>query len=218
MAEQVKRPKEVMFTSPKGAAKWAKLNIPDTKFKPEGAYSVELVLDPEDAATIEFVAKIEAAHEAGYIAAKKADPKKKYTKQDIKIKPETTKDGEPTGKTIVSFTAKASGTRKKDNSKWTFRPALFDAKRVPLPNDIVVFGGSLIKVSYSIRHTPMPTGLFYTTLSLKAVQVLDLKAMGSRDASEYGFEDEDGFTSDPASETPTSTGEAQAPADGSADF
>lgn len=213
----VKKPKEVLYVSPKGAAKWAKLNVPDTKFKADGQYSVELVLDPEDAATIEFVAKIEAAHEAGFKAAQKADPKKKFTKQDLKIKPETTKDGEPTGKTIVSFACKASGVRKKDNSKWTFKPALFDASipAKPLPSDLVIYGGSIIRVSYSIRHTPMPTGLFYTSLNLKAVKVLELKSMSSRDAREYGFEDEEGFESEP---TDTSNAGEGVDANGGDDF
>ncbi len=196
MAETVKRKPEDEFISPKGKAKWAKLNKPDTKFNPLGTYSVELVLDPQDTETIKFVAQIEAAHEAGFQAAQKADPKKKFTKQAVKIKPETNKDGEPTGMTIVSFACKASGVRKKDNSTWTYRPRLFDSSRPnpkPLPNDLVIFGGSIIKVCYSIRHTPMPTGLFYSSLNLKAVKVLDLKSASSREASEYGFEDEEGF-------------------------
>ena len=135
-----KREKEIILTSPKGIAKWAKLNKPDTKFKPEGEYSITLLLDPEDAATIEFVDSLKKAHEVGFGAAKKAEPKKKFQLMDIKVKDDTDKEGTPTGKLSVSFNCKAAGTRK-DSTKWTFRPAVLDAKGKPLPAHVLIYHG-----------------------------------------------------------------------------
>lgn len=188
-----KREKEIILTSPKGIAKWAKLNVPDTKFKPEGEYSITLLLDPDDAATIEFVESLKKAHEAGFSAAKKAEPKKRFKLEDIKVQDDTDKEGTPTGKLAVSFKCKASGTRKKDGTKWAFRPAVLDAKGKPVPADVLIYGGSVIKVAYSIRHTAMPTGSFYTTFNLKAVQVIVLKSQSDRDAAFYGFQEEEGY-------------------------
>jgi hypothetical protein len=187
-----KREKEIILTSPKGVAKWAKLNKPDTKFKVDGEYSITLLLDPEDATTTEFVDGLKKAHEVGFSAAKKADPKKRFKLEDIKVKDDTDKDGTPTGKIAVGFNCKAAGTRK-DLSKWSFRPAVLDAKGKPVPADVLIYGGSVVKVAYSIRHTAMPTGSFYTTFNLKAVQVIVLKSQSDRDAAYYGFQEEEGY-------------------------
>jgi hypothetical protein len=212
----VKRPKEVILTSPKGIAKWAKLNKPDTKFKPEGEYSITLLLDPEDAATIEFVEGLKKAHEVGYGAAKKAEPKKKFQLMDIKVKDDTDKDGAPTGKLAVSFNCKAAGKRK-DGSVWSYRPAVLDAKGKPVPADVLVYGGSVVKVAYSIRHTAMPTGSFYTTFNLKAVQVIVLKSQSDRDAAFYGFKEEEGYGDEAASEGESfEQGAGEAPVSGAA--
>lgn len=202
MAEVKQKVKEKIITSPKGVAKWAKLNKPDTKFNPDGDYSIELLLDPQEPTTQPFIDMLEAAHEAGYQAAKKADPKKKYVKQNIKVVNDTTKNKETgeeteTGLIRVSFKTKASGNRK-DGTRWNFRPALYDAKGNVLPSDILIYGGSVIKVAFSIRHTPMKTGAFYSSFNLKAVQVIDLKTAGSREASFYGFGSEAGYEADNA--------------------
>jgi hypothetical protein len=216
MADAAKRPKEIILTSPKGVAKWAKLNKPDTKFKADGEYSITLLLDPEDAATIEFVDSLKKANEDGFGAAKKADPKKKFTKEAIKVKPEVRKikddkgevvGEEETGKLAVSFTCKAAGVRK-DGTKWAFRPAVLDAKGKPVPADVLIYGGSVVKVAYSIRHTPMPTGLFYTTFNLKAVQVIVLKSQSDRDAAYYGFQEEEGYGSEAVAEGESYSAEA----------
>ena len=207
-----KRPKDIILTSPKGVAKWAKLNKPDTKFKVDGEYSITLLLDPEDAATIEFADSLRKAHETGFSQAKKDNPKKKFQLMDIKVKDDTDKDGTPTGKLAVSFACKAAGTRK-DGSVWAYRPAVLDAKGKPVPADVLIYGGSVIKVAYSIRHTAMPTGSFYTTFNLKAVQVIVLKSQSDRDAAFYGFQEEEGYGSEAAAEGESYDATASAEAD-----
>jgi hypothetical protein len=195
MAEKKKYP---IYTSPKGVAKWCHLNTPQTMVGDKSVdpnYSVTILVDPNDATTIEFIGTIEKMHAEAFAAAKKADPKKKYQDMGIgnMIADDTTKDGEPTGKTALKFKHKAQGERK-DKSVWTYKPALFDAAGKPLPAGVVVFGGSVLKVAYGIKHTPMSTGAFYTSLQLQAVQVLDLKSEYTKAASEYGFSSEEGYT------------------------
>lgn len=194
MAEQKK--KEEVYTTPKGVAKYPHLTVPQTLIGDktvEPTFNVSLLLDPNDAATIALIEKIETAHKKGLAEAKAKNPKKKYIDQgtDNMFKDETTKDGEPTGKVVFKFKAKAQGKRK-DGSEWSFRPALFDAKGAALPKDAAIFGGSVIKVGYSIRHAAMETGSFYTSLSLKAVQGIVIKSEYVKDASEFGFVSEDG--------------------------
>lgn len=210
MAEQKK--KEEVFTSPKGVAKFPHLNKPQTKVgdKPcDPNYSVKLLLDPNDAATIALVEKIKATHAAGYAEAKKANPKKKYNDMGTSnmIEEDTNKDGEPTGLLAIKFKCKAEGKRR-DGGVWTFKPALFDVRGAVLPSDALIYGGSVIKVAYSIRHAAMDTGAFYTSLNLKAVQGIVIKSSFERSASEYGFASED--TQDAFGEEVASGAEASA--------
>lgn len=193
MAEQKK--KKVYFTTPKGVAKFPHLTVPQFKVgnnTVDPNYNVTLLLDPNDAATIELQEKIVAAHAAGLAAAKKADPKKRYTDMgtDNMFKEDTTKDDEgnqiPNGKMAFKFKVKASGQRK-DGTAWTFKPALLDGRGAGLPKDAAIFGGSVIQVSYTFKHTPMPTGSFYTSLTLEAVMAHVIKSEWTRSASEYGF-------------------------------
>jgi hypothetical protein len=198
MAEKKKYP---IYTSPKGVAKYVNLNNPQTSININGEakpvdpnYSVTLLVDPSDATTIEFVETIMKMHTDALAAERKANPKKKYKDEGIvnMISDETDKDGSPTGKTALKFKHKASGERR-DKSVWTYKPALFDAAGKPLPSGVVIFGGSVLKVAYGVKHTPMPTGSFYTSLQLQAVQVLDLKSEYVKEASAYGFSSEEGY-------------------------
>jgi hypothetical protein len=195
MAEKKKYP---VYTSPKGVAKWCHLTTPQTKVgdKPvEPNYNVTVLVDPADAATIEFVETITKMHEAALAEERKANPKKKYQDTGLTnmIVDDTNKEGEPTGKLALKFKHKAQGERK-DKTVWTFKPALFDAAGKPLATGLVVYGGSVVKVAYGVKHTPMPTGAFYTSLQLQAVQVLALKSEYTKAASEYGFSSEEGYT------------------------
>jgi hypothetical protein len=193
----MEKKKEEVYTSPKGVAKFPHLTKPQTMIQGKAVkptYTVTLLLDPNDAATIALVEKITAAHNAGYAEAKKANPKKKYNDMGIQnmVFDDTTKEGEPTGKLAVKFKTTAEGKRK-DGSTWTFKPALFDSKGAGLPSDAAIYGGSVIKVAYSIRHTAMETGAFYTSLNMKAVQGITIVSSYQRDASAYGFGNEDAF-------------------------
>lgn len=188
------------FATPKGIAKFPHLTKPQTTVDKKPVtpnYNVTLLLDPNDAATVALVEKITVAHAKGFEAAKaaevasaKASGKKPKTLIDMgitnMIKDDTDKEGKPTGQLAVKFKAKAEGERR-DKTKWYFKPALLDSRGQGLPADAAIFGGSVIQVSYSIRHTAMPTGSFYTSLQLEAVLGHVIKSEYTRSASEYGF-------------------------------
>lgn len=215
MAEQKKR--EEILTSPKGVAKYPRLDKPQTEImgKPvKPSYTVNLLLpqdSPEATALIDVITK---AHAAGYAEAKKANPKKKYQNMgtDNMFREETDKDGAPTGNIEFRFKCAASGTRK-DGSTWAFRPSVFDVRGGIIPVSTPIFGGSVMKVAYSIRHAAMETGSFYSSLNLKAVQVFVVKSQSDRSASDFGFEVEEGDAF--GEQVPT---DAAGDVDGSADF
>jgi hypothetical protein len=132
-----------------------------------------------------------------------------YPKAQLKSKlwkPETNKDEDdnliPTGKIVVKFAHAAFG-EKQDKTKWEFQPTLVDSKRAFLPKGTVIFGGSVIKVSYGISFTTMPGGgeepdKYYAKLTLQGVQVLTLKDSFTRDAASLGFGVEEGYSSEDA--------------------
>jgi hypothetical protein len=210
------------FASPKGIAKFPHLTKPQTRIGDkvvDPTYNITLLLDPEDAATVSFVEKITAAHAKGFAEAKAKNPKKRYTDMGVvnMIKDDTDKEGQPTGKLAVKFKAKAEGKRK-DNSVWTFKPALLDSRGQGLPSDAAIFGGSIVQVSYSIRHAAMETGSFYTSLQLEAVLGHVIKSEYTRSASEYGFVIDAEESQDAFGEQVPTDADAEAAQSASSDF
>jgi len=191
--------------SPKGIAKWVNVREPQRTIKTaEGIkpvnpnYSVTLLLDPSDDDTTKFVQSLHDANDAGFSAAKKSNPKLKLQKMDMKIEEEQDKEGNLTGKLAIRFKCKAEGVRK-DGTAWTNRPGVLDAKGNHIPKDVLIYGGSVVKVAYNINHTAMPTGAFYTSFNLQAIRVYVLKSQSDRDAAYYGFtSEEEGYEVDGA--------------------
>jgi hypothetical protein len=195
MAQAPKRPK---FTSPKGTFKFPKLTEPDTKFKPEGEYSVKLLLDtdtPECAKLIRMIdeAAAESLAENKAKAKNVAEAKKWETKsvpyQDV-LDEET---GEPTGVTEFSFKMTASGTSKKTGKDWTRKPALFDAKGQPIKGSPKIGGGTVGKVSFELMKWGTLQLGASVKLALEAAQIIDLKEWGEQSASSFGFGKEEGY-------------------------
>ena len=117
-----------------GVAKFCNLVTPNTRFKAEGEYDVQVRYNPDDAAFLKMKEFITQAHAAAFEAAKKAD-KKTYVDQGIgnMIKEDTNKDGEPTGKWIVKFKHAAGGISMKEKKPWSWKPALFGGTSGPSP-------------------------------------------------------------------------------------
>ena len=193
--------------SPKGVAKWVNVREPQRSIKTaEGVkpvnpnYSVTLLLDPAIEDTTKFIQSLRDANDAGFSAANKANPKQKLQKMDMKVEDEQDKDGNLTGKLAIRFKCKAEGVRK-DGTAWTNRPGVLDAKGNHIPKDVLIYGGSVIKVAFDIKHTAMPTGAFYTSFNLQAIRVYVLKSQSDRDAAFYGFaSEEEGYEVDGAGE------------------
>jgi hypothetical protein len=215
--------KATIYTSPKGVALWPALRTPDTrpiKGKPvKPAYKTRLKLEGE--AFEQFKTLVDPLVQEAYDkAVEEAKPQKKKL---IKIKypyvEEYDKDGNETGAWLVNFKSNAEYTKDGVTKKMS-PPAVFDAKRVPIPSKVEVGNGSIVKVSFSTRpylvDNSNEAGI---SLDLLAVQVFDLKVFGQRTAESYGFEEEEGFSveegafEDDTEETAGESGAGEDPSD-----
>lgn len=194
--------KVVKFTTPAVAAIYPRLNEPDTKYKPEGEYSVKLPF-----AAGEFpqsvIEQCEALRdELMEETVERLKSEKKGAKaKSMSVRPilttETDKEsGEETGRFTINAKMRASGVSKKTGKAWTRSPALFDSKGGKLKNVPSIWGGTVMKVAVEAvpYYTPKDNEVgvaFY----MEAVQIIKLVSGTSRDASDYGFgEEADGYT------------------------
>ena len=170
-----------------GEAVYPHLNKPDVRFNEYGEFKVTLKIGKQDASAM--VKLFDQACEDSLASAEKEAKGKK-----IKSAPRPYKlEGD---NVFFKFKMRASGKNKKTNEMFTQRPALFDAKKNPIPASQSIWGGSLMKVAYQLipYHTPMlGAGV---SARLKAVQILKLVEGQSQNV----FKEEDGFeTSTPKS-------------------
>ena len=200
--------------TPIGTAYWAKVVTPDTKFVPEGQYSIKLHF-PKDEVE-ELCAFLDTQVEASLEAAKEKNPKlqKVLTTQQPYVEV-TDDEGNETGEIEFNFKLKASGTTK-DGKKFTQRPVVVDAKGHPvlkfdqyknvLNNDFSIGNGSKCKVAFEVNPYMTPaTKVAGVSLRLRAVQVVELIEFGG--GGNFGFEEEEGFEyKDDNFGTSTSTG------------
>jgi hypothetical protein len=186
-------------TSPKGTAIWPRLNEPDRKFQPEGVYSVRLRL--EENAASDFQSKLQRIADDLYKAECIKQGKKTLKRAPLPWGPATDYDKENEtrveieGELEFKFSMKAEVTTRA-GKKWSQRPALFDAKLHPMPEDSeIIGGGSIIRVSAEIYPWYTASLGFGISLRPRAVQVIELRSGGATsNPAALGFEEEDGYT------------------------
>ncbi len=177
----------------KGTALWAKLFEPDTKFNPEGVYSIKIVAPADDPKTLEIIEKLEAARTVEYNAAIEEKPaRKKLLSESPVFEDEYHHEtGEETGNVIFHAKLKAVVTRK-DKTTFEQAPVVVDAKVKALSPKVNVGNGSTVKVNVElIPYMMQSTKSVGVSLRLKAVQVIDLVEFGNDSASV--FDEEDGY-------------------------
>lgn len=199
------------LTSPKGVAVFPHLNTPDFKFKKEtGEYRVKLKLDGEAAEKFKaFIDETLAGaipklvEEKKKSLAKKPALAAKVTAENLEMgakpySPDLDKEGNETGATVFNFkrAAKITYTPKGAQAPVTkeIKPDIFDAKGVMMKGKLpLIFGGSVMKVNYDVLPYVTPVAGAGITLRMNAVQIIELKSQGDRDASAYGFGTEEGY-------------------------
>jgi hypothetical protein len=186
-----------------GEAIYPHLNKPDVRFNEYGEYKVTLKIAKQDASAM--VKLVDQACEDSLASAEKEAKGKKIKSAPIPYKLEG-------DHVFFKFKMRASGKNKKTNESFSQRPALFDAKKNPIPASKSIWGGSLMKVAYQLipYHTPMlGAGV---SARLKAVQVLKLVEGQSQNV----FKEEDGFEA--KTETPKSNSNGKTEVQESTDF
>lgn len=198
-----KREKSPSFVSPKGTAKYPRLNEVDygTDEYPidGGQYSVKLVMSKEQAQPL--IDQLELLHKEAVAKGKAADKKRKpqlkkkaaFNVNDF-YSPVYDEDDNETDDVEFSFKMKASGKNKKTQKEWKRRPGLFDANKKPIdPKKVSIWGGSTVKVAFETSpYFIAATGAAGLGLYLKAVQVIDLVTAGQQSAESCGFDVEEG--------------------------
>jgi len=183
---------EKNYTTPKGIAVWPKVTKPDTKYKPEGEYSVNLVLDGGDALSLKQLIDTAMADNA-------AEEQKKVKGKKIKVydPPYSVvldEDNNETSQIRFKFTQKAI-IKKKDGTLVNMSVTIFDAKAQVIKDvhKLNIGSGSTIKVCFQLNSWNSTTLGAGVSLRLKAVKLLKV-VEGGVSAAAYGFEgEEEGF-------------------------
>lgn len=181
--------KKVRMTSPKGVAVWPSLHAPDTRFKEEGEWKVNLRIAPGQEAD-DLEERLQELYDGAKEAMQAENPGKK-----LKMSEHRPFAREDDGSLVIKVKSKASGVSRKTGKNWTFRPAQFDGQNNPVPKGTKVGSGSIMRVNFEVA--PYWTKMIGVgiTLRLNAVQILKLVQFGA-DPEAMGFEtEEDAFDS-----------------------
>ncbi|WP_435088689.1 ssDNA-binding protein [Candidatus Pelagibacter bacterium nBUS_29] len=159
-----------------GEAKYPYVNQPDTEFNQDGVYHTKLLVDLEKARS--DIKKIDDVIAQEVKKQHDLDPNKKIVKAN---KPYKTIDDDlniPEGKVEFHFKSK-------------FKPKLKDRKAEPLGDDIQVWGGSILSVSYEpVGYNVAGTGIG-CTLRMAGCQISKLEE-GTSATSGFKPVNEDG--------------------------
>lgn len=178
----------------RGIARYPWLNKPDTKFKAEGQFKVDLEIDAETAEPL--LAQFEDIRAAEIAAAKVKLKGKKPKEADLPLVPKLDEEGNETGTYLLKAKMTASGVSKKTGKPWSRVVPIFDAKGKPANPQI--YGGSELILSIEPKGWANPKGECSVTCYLEGVQVIKLsKGSGGASASALGFGAvEDGYSED----------------------
>ncbi len=167
-----------------GEALYPHLNKPDVKFNENGEYKVSLKI-PEAKAK-GMIALYEKALQS---SISEAEEKLGGKKVKLAPKPYSVEDGFA----VFKYKMKATGVNRKTKEPFSQRPQLFDAKKNPLnPTSCNIWGGSKMKIAYTLRSYYSPAIGAGITSQLKAVQVIELVENKQADlfAKEDGYENQ----------------------------
>lgn len=173
------RTKQQAITTPKGIAQYPWVNSPSTKFVPEGQYSCNIVLTKEEGDVILTQLKPILAEAV----------KEKETELGKKVKTyELPLQLEGDSYILKSKLKPVNGTRK-DGTPYTRSLGLFDSQGNPWDKEVLIRGGSSIRLSVRPKSWFSPLLGVGITLELLAVQVVELAEgeFNDKAADSFGF-------------------------------
>jgi len=147
-----------------GEAIYPHLTKPDTFFKPEGEYHLELKVKKEEALKdvkiIDDLISKQVAEEhqkrPGFTGLiKRAPLPYKFEGNDV----------------LFKFKCKAKGINSKTNEPFTQKPTLVDHNLDPIPDDKFIWGGSIMRINYEpVPYSNASVGIG-VSLRLKGAQI-----------------------------------------------
>ena len=166
---------QTMVTPDSYECRWPYIQTPDTEYKEEGDYKIDI---PADQALVDAMAEFYDSAMKEFLAAAKADP--------------TAKPSELKRLESLSFDEVIKSYEKDDKVfeyirfKSKFKPAVYDSEGNSAPN-MKVFGGDTVKLQFSINPwvSAMGSGM---GLRLKAVQVVKRGEYASGGANPFSNE------------------------------
>lgn len=190
--------KKQQIVTPRATAVYPWLNTPDTKFSVDGEYKVTLKIGSEDAQPL--INKIGEVIEEYRDDQTKKDPKIARYSDMLPYEEEVDDQGNLTGNMLFKFKQKAK-IHTKDGRTIDMKVALFDAQRTP--TDVIVGGGSEIKVAATLWPYVLPTTKSVgVSLRPSAVQILTLVSAGGSKMADL-FDSEDGFVASNTNAAPS---------------
>lgn len=182
-----------ILNTPKGVAVWPSLNSPDTKFKEEGEYTCRLAFDPNLPEVQKLVARLEEVRDEQFEEFKAEKPAHKKFSAAPVFTDELDKEGEETGRITINFKMRASGISKQTKKPWARKPQIFDSKGKEVKNPPNISGGSILRVACELGGFGVQSSkLFYVTIKLVGVKLIELVTYGGQSADSLGFGDDEG--------------------------
>lgn len=191
---------------PRGLAVYPRLDTPDTKFHGPGVYKADVRLTAEAAEPI--IAEIQKL--AVELMGEELPVSDSIIKKKGKFRPNEdnsvfqphfdSETGEMTGDWVIMCRVKNQEVKDKrtgEDRLWDRKPKLFTASGKPA-NKAKVGGGSIMSVVVEVYVGKIHTGEPFMSLQPQAIQIYKLVewTSGDADASDFGFEAEDGWEGD----------------------
>ena len=181
MATKTKRP---TIITPEGIARYPWVNNPNTKFNEDGEYKIGVIVTKKEADA--FKKQLKPFYDAAYeqeVAKNGGEAVKKASSSPV-----VKNDGDEGGWEIrAKLKAKVIS---RDGTVHNLRVGLFDSQGKPHPKDVVIGGGSRVRVAVRPKFWNVSAvGGFGMTLELDAVQIIDLQAFNpsERSGESFGF-------------------------------
>ena len=182
MPTKTKRP---TLVTPEGIARYPWVNNPNTTFIEDGEYKIGVLVTKKEADAFKKMLKpyYDAAYEQEVAKAGGGKVAKASSSPIVKNEDEE-------GGWEIKSKLKAKVVSR-DGTVHNLKVGLFDSTGAPHPKDVVVGGGSRVKVAVRPKFWNVPAvGGFGMTLELSAVQIIDLQAFNPSERSSESF----GFT------------------------
>jgi hypothetical protein len=170
------------INTPKGKAVYPHVNEPNTRFNPMGEYSCSISVSEEDGEA--FKKQVEEIYDAAYARECVIHNKKLKKASSFPVGQDDEGDWVIKAKQPAKVESKAGKV-------YEFGIKLFDAQGILC--NAQVGSGSTVKMAVEPRTWYVSSLGFGVTLSLKAVQIIDLVEKGGSNATSFGFAAEEGY-------------------------